>query len=204
MPRLRPLARTVSAGACLALLGACRQDMHDAPRYEAYEKSAFFADQRAMRPQVEGTVARGQLRDNLALHTGKNGATFLATFPVPLDETMIRRGQQRFQIYCMPCHGLLGKGDGMIVRRGYRQPPSLHLDRLRQQPAGYFFDVMTNGFGVMPDYAAQITVEDRWAVAAYIRALQISQNATIADVPTERRAELDAPIAEAPGGGPHK
>jgi mono/diheme cytochrome c family protein len=184
----------------LALAGAaCRQDMHDAPRYEAYEKSDFFADQRSMRPQVEGTVARGQLQDDAALHTGKSGATFVATYPVPLTHDLVKRGKQRFEIYCTPCHGLLGRGDGVVVRRGYKAPPTFHQDRVRQQAPGYFFDVITNGYGTMPDYAGQIPVPDRWAIVAYVRALQLSQNASLTDVPEPRRRELDAPPAT--GGG---
>ena len=199
--RLPPSARSAAAAALALLAGACRQDMHDGPRYEPYEKSAFFTDGRAMRPQVEGTVARGQLRENEALYTGRSGGVFLASYPVPLSEELVRRGQQRYSIYCTPCHGLTGRGDGMIVRRGYRQPPSFHTDRLRQQPPGYFYDVIAHGFGAMPDYASQVAVEDRWAIAAYIRALQLSQNATLADVPPDKRGELDAPAAGAPPVG---
>ncbi len=198
--RLPPVAGRAAAASLALLVSACRQDMHDAPRYEAYEKSAFFADGRAMRPQVEGTVARGQLRENEALYTGKSGGAFVASYPVSLSEEFVRRGQQRYQIYCTPCHGLTGKGDGMIVRRGYRQPPSFHSDRLRQLPPGYFYDVIAKGFGAMPDYAAQVAVEDRWAIAAYIRALQLSQNATLSDVPADKRAALEPPAAPEAGG----
>lgn len=180
----------------LALAGAaCRQDMHDAPRYEAYEKSDFFADQRSMRPQVEGTVARGQLYDDAALHTGKTGTAFVAAYPVPLTHDLVKRGKQRFEIYCTPCHGSLGRGDGVVVRRGYKAPPTFHQDRVRKQAPGYFFDVITNGFGTMPDYSKQIPVPDRWAIVAYVRALQLSQNATVTDVPEARRGELDAPAS---------
>ena len=179
----------VVLGVTLVLLG-CRQDMHDQPKYTPYRKSDFFGDGRSARPLVSGTVARGQLREDLLFASGKSGAAFADTFPVPLDEPLLRRGQQRYLIYCAPCHGALGRGDGMIVRRGYRQPSSFHVDRLRQQPAGYFFDVISHGFGAMPDYAAQIPLKDRWAVVAYVRALQLSQHATLADVPPEARAQL--------------
>jgi mono/diheme cytochrome c family protein len=168
----------------------CRQDMHDQPRYKPLAKSTFFDDHRSARPKVPGTVARGHLPGDPALETGKVGAAFVPAVPVPIDAKLLKRGGERYQIYCSPCHGLVGRGDGMIVKRGYRQPPSFHIDRLRAQPAGYFFDVMTAGFGAMPDYAAQISVPDRWAVVAYVRALQLSQNATLADVPAAHRAEL--------------
>ena len=170
-------------------IGGCRQDMHDAPRYEAYEKSEFFGDGRSMRPQVADTVARGQLREDAALFTGKAGTAFVATSPVPVTSQLVHRGRQRFDIYCSPCHGRAGRGDGMVVRRGYRVPPSLHIDRLRGQPDGYFYDVMTNGFGTMPDYAAQIPVADRWAIVSYVRALQLSQHAPMAALPA-RTQEL--------------
>jgi mono/diheme cytochrome c family protein len=164
--------------------------MHDQPRYKPLAKSTFFDDHRSARPRVPGTVARGHLFGDAALETGKTGTAFVAAVPVPIDLKLLKRGEQRYGIYCAPCHGQVGRGDGMVVRRGYRPPPSFHLDRLRAQPAGYFFDVITAGFGAMPDYAAQVSVPDRWAIVAYVRALQLSQNATVADVPAERRSEL--------------
>jgi mono/diheme cytochrome c family protein len=181
------------------LAAGCRQDMHDAPRYEPYEKSEFFADGRSVRPLVAGTVARGHLREDAALYTGKAGTAFVDAIPLPVDEKMMRRGRERFGIYCTPCHGRSGRGDGIVVRRGYRQPASFHEDRLRAQPDGYFFDVMTNGFGAMPDYAAQVNTRDRWAIVAYIRALQLSQNATLAEVPPDRRPDLDRAAGAARG-----
>ena len=169
----------------------CRQDMHDQPRYKPLAKSTFFDDQqRSARPRVPGTVARGHLPGDPALDTGKVGTDFVAAVPVTIDMKLLQRGEDRYRIYCTPCHGQVGRGDGIVVRRGYRPPPSFHIDRLRAQPAGYFFDVMTAGFGAMPDYADKLSVADRWAVVAYVRALQLSQNATVADVPAERRAEL--------------
>jgi len=176
----------------------CRQDMHDQPKYRPLRGSTFFADQRSARPLVAGTVARGQLRDDTLLFTGKVDGADATVFPFPIDERVIRRGRERFDIFCSPCHGRTGEGDGMVVRRGYRRPPSYHDERLREAPIGHFFDVMTSGFGAMPDYAAQITAADRWAVAAYIRALQLSAHATLAEVPTSERPRLDQP----PGGGP--
>ena len=168
----------------------CRQDMHDQPKYVPLRQSAFFNDARSARPVVEGTVARGQLRDDELLYTGKVKGEDATLFPMRVDATLMARGQQRFNIYCAPCHGRTGQGDGMIVRRGYRRPPSIHQDRLRSAPVGHFFDVMTNGFGAMPDYAAQIKAEDRWAIVAYIRALQLSEHATLADVPAADRSRI--------------
>ena len=236
--------------ACCLLLSGCRQDMQDQPRYEVYESSNFFKDGLSSRRPVEGTVARGYLRADRQLYTGKMVAGAAAraggvqsnanaggqaagaeagaqgnanaqggagssssggsgnagnaqgnantqggassqggtvesapagepddanTFPFPVTEEVVRRGQERFNIFCSMCHGPTGQGDGMIVRRGYRQPPSYHEDRLRRAPVGYFFRVMTEGFGAMPPYKAQVPVQDRWAIAAYIRALQLSQ-----------------------------
>jgi mono/diheme cytochrome c family protein len=169
----------------------CRQDMHDQPRYKPLAKSAFFGDERSARPLVEDTVARGHLEDDSLLFTGKAGADFADAFPFEVDEAILRRGQDRYRIYCTPCHGQVGRGDGAVVRRGFKnRPASFHIDRLRQKPAGYFFDVITNGFGAMQDYSMQLTANDRWAVVAYVRALQLSQNATLAEVPEAERAKL--------------
>ena len=176
-----------------------RFDMQDQPRYKAYKKSDFFADKRGSRDKVEGTVARGQLNDNKAFYTGKienpnlnapvqtttdaSGNTLVASFPndieefpVPVTKELVDRGQERYNIYCIVCHGPVGNGDGMIVRRGFPKPPTYHDDRLRNAPVGHFFDVMTNGWGKMNPYAFQVQPADRWAIVAYIRALQVSQN----------------------------
>ena len=174
------------------LLTACRQDMHDQPRYEALERNDFFADQRSARQPVEGTVARGQLRDDDHMYTGKVNNLPVHTFPMEVTTDLVKRGQERYNIYCTPCHDQTGQGLGMIVRRGFKRPSSFHIDRLREAPVGYYFDVMTNGFGVMASYAEQVTPKDRWAIAAYIRALQLSQNATLADVPEQERTKLEA------------
>jgi mono/diheme cytochrome c family protein len=176
---------------CLALLAGCRQYMHDAPRYEAYEASASFPDGAASRPAPAGTVARGWLRDDEALYTGKIDGQAVDAVPFPLTYADLKRGQERFNIYCTPCHGRLGDGNGMVVQRGLRQAASYHQDRLRQERIGYFYDVITNGFGAMQGYADQVPVRDRWLIASYIRVLQFSQNASIDDVPADRRAELD-------------
>lgn len=176
--------------------------MHDQPRYKPLARSDFFTDGRSARPRVPGTVARGHLPGDETMETGKVGTSFVAAVPVAIDMKLLERGQDRYRIYCAPCHGQVGRGDGIIVRRGYRPPPSFHLERLRGQPAGYYFDVMTAGFGAMPDYADKLSVADRWAVVAYVRALQLSQNATVADVPAGRRGELGgmAPVPAAPEG----
>jgi mono/diheme cytochrome c family protein len=184
--RQPPILAAVGLAAALA---GCRQDMHDTPRYEALEQSAFFGDDRSARPHVEGTVARGRLDTDEVMRTGKSGGALAATLPVPVDAALLQRGRERYGIYCTPCHGLTGRGDGMVVRRGYRQARSFHEDRLRAQPVGYFFDVMTNGFGAMPDYA-HVPVRDRWAIVAYVRALQLSQHAGLDDVPPQVRPRL--------------
>jgi len=175
----------------LGLLAGCRQKMADQPRYEPLVRSTFFEDGRAARPLVEGTVARGELRGDELLYAGKEGGKPVDLFPFPVTLAVLARGQQRYNIFCSPCHDRAGTGQGMIVRRGYRVPSSFHIDRLRQAPAGYFFDVISNGFGVMPDYAQQVQPEDRWAIVAYIRALQLSQHATLADVPEDQRQQLE-------------
>jgi mono/diheme cytochrome c family protein len=164
--------------------------MHDQPKYVPLRQSTFFGDERSARPVVAGTVARGQLHDDSLLYTGKVHNADATMFPFPVDAKVMARGRERFDIYCSPCHGRTGQGDGMVVRRGYRRPPSIHIDRLRDAPPGHFFDVITNGFGAMPDYASQIEAEDRWAIVAYIRALQLSEHATLADVPTVDRSKL--------------
>ena len=170
---------------------ACRLDMHDQPRYKPLAKSDFFDDQRAARPLVPGTVARGHLQEDPVFDTGKAGTEFTPVLPMPVTMDLLRRGQLQFQAYCSPCHGRTGRGDGMVVQRGFKKPPSFHVDRLRQTPVGYFYDVITNGFGAMSDYAAQVPPRDRWAIVAYVRALQLSQHAPIDDVPADKRAELE-------------
>lgn len=198
--------------AATAFLGACRlpQQMANAARVDPLETSDFFADNQGARLPVEGTVSRGiggeassgrvvrsLYVDDELLATGKVGGALVDSFPFPVTEAVMNRGEERFNIYCAPCHGRVGRGDGMIVRRGYRRPPSYHIERLRTQPAGHFFDVITNGFGMMPSYRYQIPIEDRWAIVAYVRALQLSQNATVAEVPADKRAALET-------GGPNQ
>ena len=180
---------------------ACRQDMHNQPKYIPLRDSDFFANGSSARPLPPDTVARGTLEDDAAFYTGKVNGVEITELPIPLTQQVLDRGEQRYDIYCSPCHDRTGSGEGMIVRRGYKQPPSYHIDRLRQAPIGHFFDVMTNGFGAMPDYRAQIQPRDRWAIAAYIRALQLSQHASASDVPAEDRAKLSQPPAAQRGEG---
>jgi hypothetical protein len=188
------IGRTAAVVALLAALG-CRRDMQDQPRYDAFETSAFFPDGRASRPRVPGTVARGHLNDDDAFFTGKNGDAYVTEPPMQLSRPVLERGQQRYDIYCSPCHDRVGTGHGIVVQRGYKQPTSYHEDRLRSVPIGYFFEVMTNGFGAMPSYAPQVAAADRWAIAGYIRALQRSQYAKYREVPIEERSQLDASAA---------
>ena len=178
-----------------ALLGAlwlsgCRNDMHVQPRYNPLDSSDFFDDGRAARPEVPGTVARGQLRTDRYFYAGKVNGVPVSAFPFPVTRQVLERGRERYNIYCTPCHGYTGEGRGMIVQRGFPQPPSYHTDRLRQAPVGHLYDVITNGYGAMYSYAARISPEDRWAIVAYIRALQLSQHATVDDVPEAERTKL--------------
>jgi len=187
--------------AVLALAG-CRQDMHDQPRFKPLAESDFYPDLRSARPPVEGTVARGQLHEDTYLYTGKMGNSPGDYMPFPVTEDVLVHGRERFNIYCAPCHSRVGDGNGMIVQRGFRAPPSYHTERLRKAPLGYFFDVMSNGFGAMPEYASQIPVRDRWDIVAYIRALQLSQGATMSDVPAGQKVPSEPPVFRGdPGSG---
>jgi hypothetical protein len=178
MLRLRKLAPL----ALLILCAGCRLDMHVQPRYNPLAKSDFFADQRSARPLVEGTVARGELHDDAYFYTGKLGNNPGDYMPFAVTKDDLERGRSRFNIFCSPCHSRLGDGNGYIPTRGFsRKPPSFHIERLEKAPVGYIFNVMTEGFGIMPDYASQIPPRDRWCIVAYIRALQLSQHATVAD-----------------------
>jgi mono/diheme cytochrome c family protein len=176
--------------------------MHDQPKYKPLRASEIFADKRSARPLVEGTVARGTLREDAGYYTGKTKDGFVSELPVPVTAELLERGQTQFQVFCSPCHGRTGRGDGMIVRRGFKQPSSYHVDRLRQMPIGYFFDVMTIGFGAMPDYAAQIAPADRWAIAAYVRTLQFSQHAPASALSAEERAQLDRSLGSGGAAAP--
>ncbi len=212
-----PALRLVVCMIFATTAGGCRQDMHDQPKYKPYRPSPFFENGLSSRPLVEGTIPRGYLREDARLYsgkiptgtvptssarskqgaaeqstlaTGKAEATYFDTFPFPLTNQVLLRGQERFNIFCSVCHGRVGDGQGMIPKRGFRQPSSFHIDRLRHVPVGYLFAVITKGFGAMPDYADKISPEDRWAIVAYIRALQLSQHATLEEVPPEDRGRL--------------
>ncbi len=174
----------------LALTIGCRQKMAVQPKYDPLEPSDFFADGMSARPRIPGTVARGEVYLTGFVATGKINGQDGDGFPFPITIEVMNRGQERFNIYCSECHGKVGDGNGMIPSRGYRRPPSYHTDTLRTAKTGHFFDVITNGFGAMSSYAAQVPVNDRWAIIAYIRALQLSQHGTIDDVPPDLRAKL--------------
>lgn len=182
--------RLLIAIGLLAGVAACRQDMHDQPKVRPYRESRFFSDGLSARPVVPGTVARGQLREDDALYLGKVEGNPVERFPFAIERATIERGRERYDIYCAPCHDRVGNGQGVVVRRGYRRPPSFHADRLRLAPVGYFYDVITNGFGVMPGYASQVPVHDRWAIIAYLRALQLSQHVAVATLPKEDAAKI--------------
>src|SRR3954469_5176652 len=162
------LGRLIGASALLLTVAACRQDMHDQPKYRGLRGSDFFADGQSARPLIANTVPRGHLNDDTLLQTGKEGDNDTTVFPFPITEQVMARGRERFDVFCSPCHGRTGLGDGMVVRRGYRRPPAFSDERVRTAPVGHLFDVMTNGFGAMPDYQVQIPVNDRWAIAAYV------------------------------------
>ena len=170
----------------------CRRDMFHQPYSKPLARSDFFRDnEMASRPVVAHTVARGHLDADRVFYSGKVGTNLVDTFPIAINRSTLERGRERFEIYCAPCHGRTGEGNGMIVQRGYPAPPSYHIDRLRQAPVGHFFDVMTQGYGVMYSYAQRVAPEDRWAIAAYIRVLQQSQNSTLSQVPPQQRAALE-------------
>ncbi len=172
------------------LLAGCRLDMHIQPKYLPYQPTTFFGDGRSERPEIPGTIARGHLHADELFYTGQENGVVADKFPFPITQTDIERGRQRYNIYCTPCHDYTGNGRGMIVQRGFPPPPSFNIQRLREAPAGHFFEVITNGYGVMYSYAARVEPADRWRIAAYIRALQLSEHATIADVPEADKQKL--------------
>jgi len=182
----------LGAGLCLLLVSGCelRQAMYDQQKFEPLEASSFYADGLSSRLPVTGTVARGQLRIDRHLFAGKVDGQPATALPVPLPRELLERGRERYDIFCSPCHDRAGQGNGMIVQRGFKRPPSLHNPRLREAPVGYFYDVITNGFGAMYSYASRIPVEDRWAVSAYVRALQVSQNVGLDQLPEEDQRRL--------------
>ena len=189
---LRLLSSVLCVVALCATTGCgIRKAMYDQPKVRTLAESEFFEDGSSARALVENTIAQGFLYEDAHLYDGKVDGKPAEIFPFPVTKEVVKRGQSRFNVYCMPCHGVVGAGDGMVVQRGFKVPPSYHIDRLRQAPPGYFFEVITRGFGTMNSYAAQVKAEDRWAIVAYIRALQLSQNATIEDVPASDRASLE-------------
>jgi hypothetical protein len=193
--------RILAFGTSMAflLIAGCRQDMQDEPKMIPQRGSTFFADGRSARPQVEHTVARGQLEQDQYFYTGLIDGKEQDAMPFPVTLEVLERGQERFNIYCTPCHSRVGNGDGMIVQRGYKPAGNYHDAKRLAEPLSHYFFVMTNGYGAMPDYAAQLTPVDRWAVAAYIRALQLSQNATVADVPAGAQVQNLKDIAQQEG-----
>ena len=183
----------LALGASLFLLSGCslKQDMALQPKNRPLSPSDFFSDGRSARPLVENTVARGSvLEDEMTISKESNA------FPLPLNQELLERGENRYKIFCSPCHGLQGDGNGMVAMRGMKHPPSYHQDRLRQVPNGYIYDVITNGFGAMFGYSAQIAPRDRWAIVAYVRALQLSRNVKISDLPPDVREKVLHPPAE--------
>jgi mono/diheme cytochrome c family protein len=187
---LKFTARLLVAATLLLVTSGCRQDMHNQPKYVTYRSSEFFADGLSERQPIVNTVARGELHDDSYFNTGKVGLKEEDRFPFPITQGVMERGRERFDIYCSPCHSRVGDGNGMIVKRGYRQAANFHLPRYLSQPVGHYYDVISHGWGAMPDYAAQIEPADRWAIAAYIRALQYAQSGASADVPAEQRGQL--------------
>lgn len=208
------IAMAVAAASTLGLVTGCRQDMHDQLKLEPLESSPLFSNERGSRDPIAGTVARGQLRADRHLYEGKkphhelNGVGVetqadqqVDTFPFTVTKSVLLRGQERYDIYCAPCHSRTGKGDGMIVRRGYRKPPPLWDGKIRDATVGHLFDVVTQGFGVMPAYRTQVSVHDRWAIIAYVRALQLAHHAKLSDAPADMRAKLDSDKSNSEGGG---
>lgn len=192
---MRTRALTLSLAAALVLTAGCRQNMHNQNKIDPYEASDFYPDGQASRPIPANTVARHSMGAKIAPYTGLTvrPAPALAA-PPPVTMAALRRGQERYNVFCSPCHSRVGDGQGMIVQRGYKQPTSYHDPRLVGAPTDYFVQVITQGFGVMPSYAQQIGLEDRWAIAYYIRALQYSQNARLADLPTDLRSGVESTL----------
>jgi len=186
----------------IAIFSGCRNDMQVQPRQNPLSRSEFYTDKRSERPLVEGTVARGQLHEDSYFYTGKIGGNPGDAMPFAVTRQVLERGRERYNIFCAPCHSRVGDGNGFVPSRGFaRQPPSFHIVRLEKAPLGYFYDVITEGFGIMPDYASQIPPQDRWDIVAYVRALQLSQNATRADVPAGQKVPSEPPKFKAPGTG---
>jgi mono/diheme cytochrome c family protein len=194
MTQIRRVAMAAALGS-MSLLTACgiRLDMHDQPKFKPLRENDFYADGRASRPVVDGTVARGQLANDELFYTGKVNGQEADQFPYPVTQSLVEHGRERFNIYCAPCHSRIGDGNGMIVQRGFKKPPDYTEDRLMKIPVGHFVNVMTNGYGSMSEYKSQVSISDRWAIAAYIRALQLARKGTAADVPAGAQIADHAP-----------
>lgn len=195
--RVRQLLAGTAAVSMITLAG-CRQDMHNQPKFYPQRGSSFYADGRSVRPQVQNSVARGQLDESSYLMTGFEGGKEGDGMPLPVDATLLQRGQERYNVFCTACHSRVGNGGGIVVQRGYLPAGNFHTDRLRKAPLGHFYNVIANGYGGMPDYSAQLSVEERWAVVAYVRALQLSQSAPITDAGGNRIEKL-GDVAEREG-----
>lgn len=201
-PRAGRRAVLACLGTTAVFAAGCRQDMHNQPKFYPQRGTTFYADGRSARPQVENTVARNQLHENAYLYTGLVDGKEGDGMPLPVNAELLERGQERYNIFCTPCHSRVGNGEGMIVQRGYRPAGNFHTDRLRNAPLGHFYSVIANGYGAMPEYASQIGVEDRWAIVAYIRALQLSQNAKASDIPSGQHPQDLHEIANQQGMPP--
>ena len=186
-----PLTAVLIITALLIVTLGCRRDMFRQPSSKPLARNDFFDDEMASRPLLTNTVARGHLQDNDPFHTGVNGTNPITTFPFPLSLEILQRGREQFEIYCAACHGRTGAGNGMIVQRGFPAPPSYHIDRLRESPPGHVVDVINRGYGIMYSYGERIDATNRWAIAAYIRALQLSQSAVIAQLMDADRRKLE-------------
>jgi len=200
--------KTAALAAALVLLAGCRSEMYEQPRYEPLEPSSFFEDGNSSRPMVAGTVPRGDARgappkgvSEDVFYTGWDNGKLAEAVPFPVDRAVLERGQERYRIFCVPCHAESGDGRGTIVRRGFNPPPPYYSEELRKQPIGHFFDVMTRGYGTMYSYASRVPPRDRWAIAAYIRVLQLSQHAEVASLPEEDRRQLPAEGSQDRGRG---
>lgn len=177
--------------ACAVLLAGCTMTLRDGARLKPLESNVFFENSQSARPLVDNTVARGYLWTDPELYRGQTAdGQLVEVFPFEITPAILERGQERYNIYCSPCHGMVGDGQGLVVQRGFKQPSSFHIDRLREAPVGYYYSAITHGFGAMYSYASRVEPEDRWAIIAYIRALQLSQNATLSDVPPDLREDL--------------
>jgi hypothetical protein len=197
-------AAAVGLSVCALFSSGCRQDMHDQPKYKPNGYSAFFADRRVNRPLVPNTVARGRLFEDDLLYRGRVDGKLADVYPMPITKEIHERGRERYSIFCLPCHSPQGDGGGIAVQRGMKRPPSFHIERLQKAPPGYFYDVITNGFGSMYDYSERIEVHDRWAITAYVQTLQASQNMSLDELSqAEKQMMMSMPTRAGSGAGPH-